>query len=635
MLDDLERLWRAGSITDLDWHFVRLIARLSERQEPELLLAACLVSHSTGAGNVCVDLRMLAGRPILEVGDGCSITAPTYNRWIAVLKQSGVVGTPGEVRPMVLDQGGRLYLYRYWHYEQTLATHLLRRASDPPTTEVSLEHLRAGIARLFPGPKNHRSHWQMIAAAVAVLQRLTVISGGPGTGKTTTVTGILGLLIEQSLTQRPRIALAAPTGKAAARLQDAVTQATRHLALSTAVKESIPQEAVTIHRLLGTRSDTTYLRHHQANPLPLDVLVVDEASMVDVALMAKLVDALAPHARLILLGDKDQLASVEAGAVLGDLCAHNPGFSRPFSQRVAGVVGEYIAPGQKAYSPLRDCIILLHESFRFKTASGIGTLARIINAGKAEQVTELLSNGRFEDITWRPINDARALPHRLEEVIPRLRTYIERVRSGAPPIAVLTELSHFQVLCAHRSGPFGAERVNALIEQQLGLRSDVDAPHPAYPGRPVMVTRNDYNLGLFNGDLGVYLPDHKTGSIRAFFVGPDGEVRKFPPSRLPPHETVYAMTVHKAQGSEFNHVLLILPDKLSPITTRELLYTGISRARQSIQIWGTRPVLEAAMAQTIKRFSGLKALLWEASNDRLPFGSSLEQRCKSDFIGVP
>lgn len=613
MLDDLERLWRQGSITDLDWHFVRLMARLSDDgQEPALLLAACLVSHHNVAGNVCIDLHLFAERPVFEFADGGSIITPPYDHWITVLKQSQVVGKPGEFCPLILDEAGRLYLYRYWHYEQTLATHLLRRASNPPTIDVNFERLRAGLARLFPRSEKDRSYWQMVAAAVAVLQHLTVISGGPGTGKTTTVTGILGLLIEQRLAQPPRIALVAPTGKAAVRLQAAVTQATQHLPLSAAVKASIPQQALTIHRLLGPRTDSTYFRHHYANPLPVDVLVVDEASMVDVALMAKLVDALAPHARLILIGDKDQLASVEAGAVLGDLCAHNPGFSRRFSERLASVVGASIAHGQETNSPMQDCIVLLQESFRFKAGSGIATLARIVNSGNVTQAAELLGSGQFEDVTWRAISGPKALTHHLAKVVySRLRTYVERVRSAAAPMSVLAELSRFQVLCAHRSGPFGAERLNALIEEQLGLRCDVDAPDPVYPGRPVMVTRNDYNLGLFNGDLGIYLADSKTNSIRAYFAGPDGNVRKFVPSRLPPHETVYAMTVHKAQGSEFDHVLLILPEILSPITTRELLYTGITRARQSMQIWGTRALLEGAMVQTIRRSSGLKALLWE------------------------
>lgn len=592
--------------SDLDRHFARLIERLSGRDDPRLFAAASLASRATGNGDVCVDLAEFAGRPV----PGCEVTAPALDQWIAALRNSPAVGGPGDFRPLVLDESGRLYLYRYWDYEKRLAENLLSRATAEQFA-VNEVLLRAGLARFFPDPRDSE---QKLAAAIAVLRRFCVISGGPGTGKTFTVVKVLALLAEQACGRRIAIGLAAPTGQAAARVQEAIRLALDRLDLDSAARACIPAEAFTIHRLLGARPDSVYYRHHRGNPLPLDVVVIDEASMADLALMAKLVEALPTRARLILLGDKDQLASVEAGSVLADICAGS-GLSDEFAARLAAVTG--LSAGKVASAadgglPLADSIALLDRSYRFGAESGIGKLARLVNRGEGESALKLLASGDHSDIAWLgvPAHEIKASATRIMD---RLAPYLDIVRAGGAPQAIFDRFNAFRVLCAHRGGPAGAAAVNRLIEEALEEKSLIDAREAWYPGRPVMVTRNDYNLQLFNGDVGIMLPDAgAAGSLKVFFPGRDHNMRSFAPARLPEHETVYAMTIHKSQGSEFGRVLMILPGELSRIMSRELLYTGITRARDHVEIWGGEATFVQAVRHRLMRASALQHRLWPA-----------------------
>jgi exodeoxyribonuclease V alpha subunit len=448
---------------------------------------------------------------------------------------------------------------------------------------------------------------------MAVLRRFCVISGGPGTGKTYTVVKILALLAEQARGRPLAVALAAPTGKAAARVQEAVRHALERLPSDDALRACIPAEAHTLHRLLGARPDSVYYRHDRANPLALDVVVVDEASMADLALMAKLVAALQPRTRLILLGDKDQLASVEAGAVLGDICAGS-GISPRFAARLSSVLGtaRQVQSEASSGSPLRDSIALLNRSYRFGADTGIGQLAAMVNRGEAQAALSLLKSGAAEDIAWHPI-DARGLGSALDvRALERLAAYLADIRDSAPQ-EIFDRFNAFRVLCAHRGGPMGAVAVNRIIEGALEERKWVDARQAWYAGRPIMVTRNDYNVQLYNGDVGITLPDPDAGGqLKVFFPGQDGAMRKLAPVRLPEHETVYAMTVHKSQGSEFGHVLMILPGELSRVMSRELVYTGITRARQSVEIWGGESVFIPSVERRLTRASALRHRLWHS-----------------------
>lgn len=596
VFDDTPRM------TSLEGHFARFLARLAGADDAALHAAAVLACRATSNGDVCVRLDDYAGHAV----EGLDIAAPAIGDWIARLRRSSVVGSPGEFRPLVLDDEGRLYLHRYWQYESQLARDLLDRACDADDVDVGLLH--DGLERLFPDPRDVE---QKCAAAMAVLRRLCVISGGPGTGKTYTVVKILALLAAQARGRKLAIALAAPTGKAAARVQEAVRKALDQYPAHDPVRACVPGEAHTLHRLLGARPGSVYYRHDRDHPLALDVLVVDEASMADLALMAKLLAALPARARLILLGDKDQLASVEAGAVLGDICAGS-GMSAAFATRLAAVVGGHgsRSPDTGApHSPLGDSIALLHRSYRFGADTPIGTLAASVNRGEGASALARLKEDVSGRLAWRP-TVAHELKAALESVLDRLAGYIEHHRSG-PPHEVFERFNAFRVLCAHRGGAFGAVAVNRLIESMLADKGLIDVRGAWYPGRPVMVMRNDYNMQLFNGDVGIALPEGSADRpLKVFFPAQDGTMRGISPTRLPEHETVYAMTIHKAQGSEFGRVLMILPQELSRIMSRELIYTGITRARDQVEIWGADEVFMRSVERRLARASALQQRLW-------------------------
>lgn len=598
--EDLTRLCSAGFLHALDVHFARLLDRLNGGSTPELTLAAALVSRATQEGHICLDLTEVAGKPLQD--DPEALPCPNLSSWREKLLESAVVGRSGDYMPLILDHGHRLYLYRYWRYQHDLAAAIKARlkpasaaAAAAPSGEGASSCL---LNRLFPSPPYGEIDWQKVAAVSAITNTFCVISGGPGTGKTTTVAKILALLLEQAPSGRLRIAMATPTGKAAARLEEAIKGAKQELNCPEAIKQAIPEFASTIHRLLGTIQGSPYFQHNADNPLPVDVLVVDEASMVDLALMSKLFQALPPGARVILLGDKDQLASVEAGAVLGDICG----------------------TGDRA-SVSKDCIIQLQKSYRFSDKSGIGLLSQKVRDSKVSGAMTILETGKYPDVSWQPISSGCLLAERVRgQIHEGFRDYfqgIEEIRSQPGGEAadriqeVFRRLARFRILCAVREGFCGVTALNGLVEElfekQLLLRKD----QAWYAGRPILISRNDYNLRLFNGDVGILLPDLFTGSgTRVFFPGPEGRFRAFHPLRLPEHETVYAMTVHKSQGSEFNNVMLVLPDRDSPLLTRELVYTAITRAKERVSLWGPETVLRAAIARPTRRMSGLSEELW-------------------------
>jgi exodeoxyribonuclease V alpha subunit len=605
---ELNYLQASGLFTPLDVHFGRFMERLAGGDIPELVLASALVSSAARQGHICLDLATVAGK-VVAAGEGGKepVRSPDLSSWCARLGEMHVVGRPGEYRPLVLDDDKRLYLYRYWEYQERLAAAVRERAIRVDET-VDRESIGEGLTRLFPEEEAGGVNWQKVAAFTALTRRFCVISGGPGTGKTTTIARILALLVEQA-SLRPAVALAAPTGKAAARLQEAVQEARERLPIAAETKAALPQEASTLHRLLGVVPGSPYFRHTSNHPVPIDVLVVDEASMVDLALLSKVVQALPARARLILLGDRDQLASVEAGAALGDICAsagEGP-VSRSHAEELRRATGYRLEVDEGADRPgIRDCIVHLRTSYRFGRTSGIGALCHAVNAGRPDEAAGLLREG-FPDLGWRTVPRPERLPRALREVAGE--GFADYLLSDDPGDS-FRYLERFRILCAVREGPYGVIALNRMVEEILRDRGLIVSGRPWYRGRPVMITRNDYNLHLFNGDVGVTLPDPAAGGdLRVFFSSAEGAVRKFHPLLLPEHETVYAMTVHKSQGSEFDRVLLVLPDRESPVLTRELIYTGISRARRRVEIWGAETVFRSAVARRIERTSGLREAL--------------------------
>jgi exodeoxyribonuclease V alpha subunit len=577
-------------------------------------LAAALASNATQSGNVCVDLESIAGKPLPEQEGptGESRRLPDLSEWVNVLKQSTVVGEPGDFRPLVLDYEARLYLYRYWKYEQRVAD-LLKMLAASDLDEVDAVVLKAGLSSLFPSKGAEELDWQRVAAITAVLRRFSLVTGGPGTGKTSTVLRILGLLLAQPGHKRLRIALAAPTGKAAARLKEAVRQSKDTLEVSPDLAARIPEEAFTLHRLLGFMPGSRLFRYNRENPLPFEMIVVDEASMVDLPLMAKLLEAVPLGARLLLLGDRDQLASVEPGAVFGDICnvAEAAGWSAAFRERLKPYLPAVPASSTNRDGPLRDSMTVLQQSYRFGAESGIGHLSRRIQAGDRDGALQLLNARNFPDVVWEEAATPAVVESRLERWV--LEAYAGCLRAASPAEA-FTLFARSRILCAVRQGPFGVGFINQTAEDALARKGLVRSRDGWYPGRPVMINRNDYQVKLFNGDIGIAWEEPKRAqsgpaTLGVMFPSESGEMRRILPSRLPEHETVFAMTVHKAQGSEFDHVLLILPDQASAVLTREMLYTAVTRARKCVEIWARRETIEASIEKRVTRHSGLREAL--------------------------
>ena len=614
---NLQPLLHYGPFSEIDIHFARLIHRLAGRQEvPELALAAALASYATSQGHVCLDLSSVEDQLLMthdpEIDDFSHQELPKLAEWRKRLESSGVVGRPGDERPLILDDRSRLYLYRYWQYEKALADDIKARAATE-IEKIDVPLLKDRLSRLFPQTRDKETDWQKLASFVSVTKRFCVISGGPGTGKSSTVARLLALILETNKTNEMRIALAAPTGKAAARLQETVKNGKETLRIDDRIKESIVAKASTIHRLLGAVPGSPYFRHNAENPLPVDMVIIDEASMVDLALMSKLVQAIPPNARLVLLGDKDQLSSVEAGAVLGDIC--DTGRTHGLSQKVCDKFRE-ISGDQVDISPkgcngpdIGDCVVQLKKTFRFGTHSGIGAVSHAVNKGDGNLALGLLKDSRYKDVKWKTLPASKVLRQALKvDVIKGYRPYLQ----ATEPMEISRLFEQFRLLCAPRRGPYGVSALNLIVEQILREENLITTGKRWYRGLPVLIRKNDYNLGLFNGDTGIILPDPESNNdLRAFFLSPNRTLRKMLPARLPDHETVYAMTVHKSQGSEFDKALLILPDKFTPLLTRELTYTAITRAKQSVQVWGTESVFVQGVSRRIERASGLRDALWE------------------------
>jgi exodeoxyribonuclease V alpha subunit len=541
---------------DIDRHFARFIKGFGQEELPAM--AAALLSRNMRLGHICLDL---ARRPAAFGNPPLAFAWPELKIWQKGFAKNRAIGRPDQGRPLVLDGAGRLYLRRYWEYEKALAKEILMRCQE--SVPLSLLDTDTNL--------------QDLAIETALARRFVVISGGPGTGKTTTVLKLLERLVSAPGGEKLRIALAAPTGKAAARLQETLRSGIGN----SLAQDRLPKSASTLHRLLGPRHNSVYFWHDAKNPLPVDLVVVDEASMVSLTMMAKLFDALPEKARVILLGDRDQLSSVEPGAVLGD---------------IASAASE---PG-----PLQRSLVVLEKNYRFGNQSNIFALSNAVRDGEVDRALEILNSAEHPDLCAGKTPPPRRIAEQLRQcVIAGYSAYLRTV----DPTEALEQFKKFRVLCPFRAGPYGVEGLNRAIEKILREERLIVGPQNAYPGMPILITQNDNPLRLYNGDIGILLPNPADSShLMAWFAGEDGGLRRIPPARLPEHELAFAMTVHKSQGSEFDTVLLVLPDKESPVLTRELIYTGLTRARSRVQVWFQEFVFRTAVRRNAQRGSGLR-----------------------------
>ncbi len=679
--------WSAqGWLRRLDSAFAAFMLELCPDASPPVVMASALVAHMEGRGHSCLLLDSLFRDPEALLGWGpeaavefhtvSTVFAFRLEEWLGALQGSSLVwvdgrpsefspssrssaSSPGDTNQPLVLRGEKLYLRRYWRYERQVAARVLQRASA--SIAVDEKKARAWLDRLFPSqaqptrqaspvPSTQSIDWQKVACAMALRGGLSVITGGPGTGKTYTAARLLALLLAlDPHPERLRVAVAAPTGKAAARLKQSIGGALQEL--QAKVAKDLPLESLvraigparTLHSLLGARPDTRKFRYDAANPLDVDVLIVDEASMIHLEMMAALLEALPAHGRLILLGDKDQLASVEAGAVLGELCRDSEsGRYRPetaaFIESVSGQAFpvEFIADGP----PLAQQTVMLRTSRRF--GDRIGQLALAANAGDVERATALLEAGgsgtggaNGDELLWLDAKSADVAVKLAVQGRPGApggyggkggylallpeRPTVKGDLLDAPAfeewvVRVLQAFERFRLLCAVHEGEWGTQPLNAAIERALAAKGLINRRGEWYEGRPIMVTRNDAGVGVFNGDIGIVLKPMSTADVpnppaRVYFL--DGSsTRSVGVSRLAHVETAFALTVHKSQGSEFEHTALVLPQAPSRVLTRELVYTGITRARKALTlVTGRRQAFAEALEQRTRRSSGLLELL--------------------------
>ena len=599
-----------GNKSDLraiDSQFSRFVKTLTPDNDA-IAIAALLLSMELGKGNVCLDF---SSGQLSEY-----LSKPDSQALLTYLKESSFIAQKNS--PIKLD-GEKLYLEKYLSYELSLARDIQMRLAPMPWLQgKNVMQNSELLTQLFPhAVDNNEVDWQAVAASISSMGYFSVISGGPGTGKTTTVIRLLAMLIDlysKQFQRQPIIKLAAPTGKAANRLSESITKAKQNLDVAEDIKAFIPQQALTLHRLLmGNRK-----AYNQQNPLHLDVLIIDEASMVDLPMMANVLSALPKHAQIILLGDKDQLASVEAGSVLADICdnEHQHGYSESMVSQLQGLLSCQFEKNdiETEGSHIRNHICHLRKSYRFNENSGIGALARASNNGDFKQWSQAKNHG-FSDLSFLDLTD-ESYQLFIKQAANEYAQFIKQIdQTGMDDDAVLRihdAFSKYQILCALKDGPLGVNGLNEAVEAQLNKNNVIDTSRAWYAGRPIIVAENDYGLNLYNGDVGIVLPKLIEGKtiLKACFIGSDQTVRWLQPSRLPKHQTVYAMTIHKSQGSEFDHVALALPDYHLPILSKELLYTGITRAKSALTLLSKGPVIRTALSQKVKRASGLRERLW-------------------------
>lgn len=557
-----------------------------------------LLSKKLAEGSVCIDLNKIDWEGLKEEDNGL-----TNFRLVSTdeLMNHKFVSS-GEIKKPLILSNDRLYLQRYYHYETSILNRIksMIETEDDATATESLNQIRDEIQKFFNNKSESQTDWQAVAAISAVINRFSIITGGPGTGKTTTVAKLLSLLLK--INPEMKIALAAPTGKAAARMAESLKNSAD---LTEDIRQKLDEiSPSTIHRLLGTQKDSIYFKHNAENQLAHDLIIIDESSMIDIALFSKLLDAVRPDCRLILLGDKDQLASVEAGSLFGDLCQYADELNLFSNQRAneinrflnhhgAGISADRIS---ESSHPLFQHIIELKHSYRFSAEEGIGKLSDAILNHHTDKISEFYDNRDPRVQMDEKYSDT---------VFDRIANLYNEFINEEDPKKALMKFNRVRILCAVREGDEGVYSLNRKVEQWLQSKNLITLNSEFYVNRPLMVTSNNYELGLFNGDIGIVR--EVNGEKRVFFESGETEMKSVLPTFLEAVETVFAMTIHKSQGSEFDEVLTVLPkDSKSKILTRELLYTAVTRAKEKVSVWGSRETVLSCVERRVERSSGIK-----------------------------
>lgn len=582
-----------------DIFFSSLLCGLCNENSEITASIYALSAQQTGMGHICIDLESEHFRYLLEETGMKSVKIQEIKK---CLDESKAVGSPNEKLPFVYAGERFVYLKKFWDYQEIINNYVKSGLIEKPDQD----HLRDIIPRYFK-KKSASYDWQKGAALIAATNRFCLITGGPGTGKTTTAARIIAILtelMEKESKKSPKILLAAPTGKAAARLSSAMSDAMDNL---EAIKGKISlnqHQAVTVHRLLGLGYASPEPKFNKENPFPADIVLIDEASMLDIAMMAKIMDAMPEKAKLIIMGDKDQLSSVEPGAVLADICEAGP--PEKFSKKIIPILG--IDGSVPDITPVDeqgffDCVVELDKSYRFSEKSGIGTLAGAIKKNDTQKAIDIIEKKEHKDICWIRPDTKTNLKTIMEE---KIMGGINGLFSAKTPEKALDAMDEFRILCAMREGSWGVEGINRLVREILQERKKVPIKGDWYHLRPVMIKSNDYQLGLFNGDTGIVFSE--TGdenNLKVYFKAPETGIKSFHPARIGAHDTVYATTVHKSQGSEFDRVVLILPEKFTKVLSMELTYTAVTRAKKEFTLIAEEEVFRKAVSGKAIRTSGL------------------------------
>ena len=584
----------------LDYQLANLLEQLNGNKNNELRQISLKISKQTREGQIALACDSIKSSELLN---------------------HKVVGSSSDYKPLILENGF-IYLRRYWDYQQRLANEikvrLLSSANQPKkNTHIDQNWIKQRLQYYFSQDnkaKHQETNWQEIAAALALISPFLIISGGPGTGKTTTITRILALLIEQqqmlNKKQPLRFLLAAPTGKAAMRMSESIRESVQwegHKITSEIKEQLLLQEASTIHRLLAYIPHSTEFRFNKKNPLATDLVIIDEASMIDLALMTKLFEAIPPQAKIILLGDKDQLLSVETGSVFTDICASaNNKYNIKTITYLQAVIDHGLAQqatqAENKSSHIDNQIVCLRKNWRFDQHSGIGKLATAVNRGESKKTFNILENKKYNDINLLSPNNLT-----VKQFISSWQYYLQALKTKTSIADLFNAFNQFRILTALRKGKMGCHNLNTQLEKQLSQQNQLDTSKQWYHGRPIMITENSYRTGLFNGDIGITQIDH-TGQVKVWFQTNEGE-KAFAPVRLPQYETTWVMTIHKSQGSEFERVLMILPPEDSHILTRQLIYTGITRAKKQLEIIADPAILNLGIKRKTAQATQIRSIL--------------------------